>query len=56
MWLFPYLSYCAVLAMVGVLIAMAISPEHQEEFKASVISVLVVLAAYVVHRRFKKHA
>jgi len=56
MWLFPYLSYFAVLAMVGVLIAMAISPEHQEEFKASVISVLVVLAAYVVHRRFKKHA
>jgi len=56
MWLFPYLSYFAVIAMVGVLIAMAITPEHHEEFKASVISVLVVLAAYVVHSRFKKRA
>jgi len=56
MWLFPYLSYFAVLAMVGVLIAMAVTPEHQQEFVTSIGSVVVVLAAYILHKRFNKSA
>jgi AAT family amino acid transporter/GABA permease len=51
MWLFPWLSYLAIAGMVAVLIAMAFTPSHQTEFWASVVSVLVALAAYGVARR-----
>jgi GABA permease len=51
MWLFPWLSYLAIVGMIAVLIAMAITPSHQAEFWTSVVSVLVALAAYGVGRR-----
>jgi GABA permease len=50
-WLFPWLSYLAIAAMVAVLIAMAISPGHEQEFWASVLSVAAALLAYAVLRR-----
>jgi GABA permease len=50
-WLFPWLSYLAVAAMVAVLVAMAISPGHQQEFWASILSVAAALLAYAVLRR-----
>jgi L-asparagine transporter-like permease len=51
MWLFPWLSYAAILGMAMVLIAMALTPEHRAEFWASTISVAVALSAYFLFRR-----
>lgn len=50
MWLFPGLSYVAILAMVGVLVAMEMTPEHKAEFWASMVSIAVALAGYYVFR------
>jgi len=51
MWLFPWLSYAAIAAMVAVLIAMAFTPGLQQDFKASCITlVLAVLASRLVGR------
>jgi AAT family amino acid transporter/GABA permease len=51
MWLFPWASYLTIAAMVAVLIAMAMSPEHKEELQATLLSVAAALLAYVVLRR-----
>jgi L-asparagine transporter-like permease len=51
MWLFPWLSYAAIAAMVAVLIAMAFTPGLQQDFKASCITLVVaVLASRLVGR------
>ena len=50
MWLFPWASYLAIAGMVAVLIAMGTAKAHQDELKASVISVAVALLAYFVFR------
>ena len=54
MWLFPWLSYLAIAAMVLVLIAMAVTPSHRAEFWTSTISIGVTLLAYVVFRHGRK--
>ena len=46
MWLFPWLSYLAIVGMLAVLIAMAMTPSHKAEFWTSAASVAVALAAY----------
>ncbi|MEI8298352.1 MAG: amino acid permease [Pseudomonadota bacterium] len=51
MWLFPWLSYIALAGMLAVLVAMAITPSHVDEFWASMVSIAVVLVLYVVFRR-----
>ena len=51
MWLFPWLSYVAIAAMVAVMVAMAVTPSHYEEFWTSVVSVAIALAAYALFRR-----
>ncbi|HEV7985117.1 MAG TPA: amino acid permease [Steroidobacteraceae bacterium] len=51
MWLFPWLSYLAVAAMIAMLIAMATIPDLRSQLWASAISVAVALAAYSVKRR-----
>ena len=51
MWLFPWLSYLAIAAMVLVLIAMAVTPSHRAEFWTSTISIGVALLAYVIFRQ-----
>jgi GABA permease len=51
MWLFPWLSYLAIVGMLAVLIAMALTPSHRAEFWTSVISMAVALLAFVVFRR-----
>lgn len=50
-WLFPWASYAAIAAMVLVLIAMALSPDHVKEFWASAISIAVAFAAYLIFGR-----
>ena len=53
MWLFPWLSYLALAGMLAVLVAMAITPSHVEEFWASMVSIVVALVLYAVFRRGK---
>jgi GABA permease len=50
MWLFPWLSYAAIAAMIGVLVAMARTPSMQQDFYASLITLVVAIAAYGIKR------
>jgi AAT family amino acid transporter/GABA permease len=50
MWLFPWASYAAFGGMLAVLIAMAFSAEHVRELYGSLISLAVVVLAYLVTR------
>ena len=43
MWLFPYLSYAAIAAMAAVLIAMALTPSLQQDFKYSCLTLGVAV-------------
>jgi AAT family amino acid transporter/GABA permease len=54
MWLFPWLSYAAIAAMVAVLIAMAFTPGSRQDFKASAITLVVAIAAYQVVKRLRR--
>ncbi len=54
MWLFPYLSYAAIAAMGGVLIAMAFTPAMQRDFYVSCITLVVAILAYVIVNRLRQ--
>ena len=45
-WLFPWLSWLTIAAMLGVLVAMAFASELAAELEASLVAVAVVLLAY----------
>jgi GABA permease len=51
MWLFPFLSYAAILCMLGVLAAMAFTPGMQRDFSVSFVTLAVACAAYRLVRR-----
>jgi AAT family amino acid transporter/GABA permease len=51
MWLFPWLSYAVVAVIAGVLVAMAFQESLRTQFLASLVSLGVVSAAYVVLKR-----
>jgi GABA permease len=51
MWGFPWLSYAAIAAMIAVLVAMGVTPDHASELWASIASVGVTLAAFAIVRR-----
>jgi GABA permease len=49
MWLFPWLSYAAILGMAAVLLAMAMTPgEMSQQFFWSLVSLAVALGAFFV--------
>ncbi|MGH8289310.1 MAG: amino acid permease [Steroidobacteraceae bacterium] len=50
MWLFPWASYAAIAGMAAVLVAMAFTPSLTEELKVSLISLAVVVLAYLARR------
>jgi L-asparagine transporter-like permease len=50
-WLFPWLSWATMVAMLGVLVAMAFTPALESQFYASVACVVVVAIAYALRRR-----
>src|SRR5215216_1744191 len=52
MWLFPWLTYLSIAAMVAVLIAMVVIPEQRPLLIASVIALGVILVAYLLRRQF----
>ncbi len=49
-WLFPWLSWLTIAAMLGVLVAMALASELAAELEASLVAVAVVLLAYGIVR------
>ncbi|HZC83811.1 MAG TPA: amino acid permease [Rubrobacter sp.] len=50
MWLYPWLTYISIAAIVAVLIAMAVIPSQRPLLIASVISAIVILIAYGIRR------
>src|SRR5829696_4464093 len=50
MWLYPWLTYLSIAAIVAVLIAMAVIPSQRPLLIASVISAIVILIAYGIRR------
>jgi AAT family amino acid transporter/GABA permease len=60
MWLFPWLSYATIAAMAVVLIAMAITPALELDFKLSCVTLAVAMVAYGIlalrRRRFRSSA
>jgi L-asparagine transporter-like permease len=55
-WLFPWLSWLTIAAMLGVLVAMAFASELASELEASLVAVAVVLLAYGVVRARRRRA
>jgi GABA permease len=53
MWLHPWGTIVAMVAMVGVLIAMALTPGLAREFAASLITVAIVGGCFLLFRRGK---
>ena len=49
-WLFPWLSWLTIAAMLGVLVAMAFTPALAAELEASLVAVAIVAGAYIVVR------
>jgi AAT family amino acid transporter/GABA permease len=54
MWLYPYLTYAAIAAMVAVLIAMAVTERMQRDFYVSCITLAVAIAAYFIVQRLRQ--
>jgi GABA permease len=52
MWLYPWLTYLSIAAMVSVLIAMFVIPDQRPLLIASVISLGVIMVAYLLRRQF----
>ena len=52
MWFYPWLTYLSIAAMVAVLIAMFIIPDQRPLLIASLISLGVILVAYMLRRWF----
>lgn len=55
MWLFPWLSYFVIAAMMAVLLAMSCTPELASQFWISVLAAVVVLVVYAIVRRRRYH-
>jgi GABA permease len=52
MWFYPWLTYLSIAAMLAVLVAMFIIPDQRPLLIASLISLGVILAAYLLRRWF----
>ena len=52
MWGYPYLTVAAILAMFGILAAMALIPEQRTPLLFGVASAVAMLLGYVLRRRF----
>jgi GABA permease len=52
MWFYPWLTYLSIAAMISVLVAMAVIPDQRPLLIASVISLAVILVAYLLRRQF----
>jgi L-asparagine transporter-like permease len=55
MWLFPWLSYAAIVLMGGVLVVLASMPEQRPILALSTVTVMVVFGALRLHQIRKRH-
>lgn len=51
MWAYPYLTWLAIFAMIGIVAAMAFIPEQRSSFAFGILSAAAMLVAYAVRRR-----
>ena len=56
MWCYPYLTWVAIIGMVGILVAMAFIPEQRKPLWLGVVSLCVLLVAYAWRARGKRKA
>lgn len=54
MWLFPWVSYLTLAAMVAVIVAMAVLPDSRLDFVWSMGSLAVICVAYEINRRHRR--
>ena len=54
MWLFPWANYLALGGMAAVLVCMALTPDMQRDFKASILSLAVALTAFLIVNTCRK--
>jgi GABA permease len=52
MWGYPHLTVLAILAMLGIVTAMAFIPEQRSPLIFGIVSALVMLCGYLLRRRF----
>jgi GABA permease len=52
MWFYPWLTYLSIAAIAAVLIAMFVLPSQRPLLIASLISLGVILVAYLLRRQF----
>jgi len=50
-WLFPWLSYVTIGAMIAVLVAMAVTPGLASQFYFSLLTLAVVVGSYYAFRK-----
>jgi GABA permease len=50
MWAFPHLTRFAIVAMLGIVAAMAFIPEQRAPLVFGIVSVIVLLAAFALRR------
>jgi AAT family amino acid transporter/GABA permease len=53
-WLFPWLSYLVIAAMIAVVIAMAATPSLASQFYFSLLTLAVVVVACIIVRRGRR--
>jgi GABA permease len=54
MWGYPYLTYLAIVGMLGIVVAMAFIPEQRTPLIFGVISLGILLLGFAVRMRFGK--
>ncbi len=54
MWAYPYLTWVAIVGMVGILVAMAFIPDQRKPLWLGVASLAVLVAAYGLTRRSRR--
>ena len=54
MWAYPYLTWLAIVAMFGIVAAMAFIPDQRSSFLFGVVSALVMLLAYGVRKACRR--
>jgi GABA permease len=52
MWFYPYLTYLAILCILAVIVIMAIIPDLRSQLLLTLLSLGVVLGAYLLRSRF----
>ena len=52
MWGYPYLTWLAILAMLGIVAAMAFIPDQRASLMFGLVSAVALLLAYCLRRRF----